>query len=191
MKRTRRLDWESAHRRLAAAAAALAGGAVPPTDELEAVYRERAALYAQKAAELAGDNAQRILLFHAGQSKFGIPAADVIEVIARPKITPVPGAPPILAGLIQVRGEIRPVLNLSVALALPAAQQYSAGVVILLRNGANVIGLAAGSVDEIAAIKPEDRRPAGGGPGTWLTADFTTVLDAHSLLQKLRDTSSL
>jgi purine-binding chemotaxis protein CheW len=188
----RRLDWEAAHRRLAAAEVELAGGAVAQTDELERVYRERATLYSQKGAEHERDNAERILLFQVGQTKFGIPVGDVIEVIARPEITPVPGAPPIVTGVIQVRGEIRPVLNLSVALALPAAQQDSAGVVILLRGGARVIGLAAVSVDEIAAIKPEDRRqPAGDGPGTWLTADFTTVLDAPSLLQKLQDTSSL
>jgi purine-binding chemotaxis protein CheW len=202
VKQARGFDWDAARRRLEAAQSAIESGAVLQAAEIERAYRERARFYAQPSTEQERQKTDRVLLFQVGASRFGLPAGDVVEVIARPKITPVPGAPPIIAGLIQVRGEIRPVVNLTAALGLPAPEgQHPAGLIILLRGTGRILGIAAGRVfgiaadrvDEIVTLNPEDRKQAAPGelPGSWLTADFTTVLETRSLIDKIQDPTPL
>ena len=194
MKPTRGFDWDAARRRLEAAQSAIENGAVPLTEDIERAYRERAKLYAQPITEQEREKTDRVLLFQVGASRFGLPAADVVEVIARAKITPVPGAPAIVAGLIQVRGEIRPVLSLTAALGLPAPEGLrTAGLIILLRSAGRIFGIAADQVDEIVALNPADRRPAPPGElaGSWLTADFTAVFETRALIEKFQDPTPL
>jgi purine-binding chemotaxis protein CheW len=188
----RRLDWDAARERLRAAQSALETGASPQAEEIARVYRERAVLFAQLLEQQGEEKAGRLLIFHVDSSRFGVVAGDVAEVIRQPKTTPVPGSPAIIAGLISVRGEIRPVLRLLVALGLPEGVGQ-ARLVILLRHGSRTLGISVDQVDEVIPIDSEDRRPVSSIdlPGSWLTADYTTVLDTKSLFEKLQDRSPL
>jgi len=56
----------------------------------------------------AGD----VVLVRIGERRFAVPAARVREVAAAGAVTPVPTAPAPVAGLLQLRGQILPVLDL-------------------------------------------------------------------------------
>ena len=80
---------------------------------MEAMWRERA-LRLSKRPELAapGENALPVIVLAIGAERYGIDVSDVAEVLPPLHITPVPGAPAVFAGVVNVHGEIRPVVDL-------------------------------------------------------------------------------
>jgi chemotaxis signal transduction protein len=54
-----------------------------------------------------------VVLVELGDHRLAVPAARVREVAQAAAVTPVPTAPPPVAGLTQVRGQILPVLDLT------------------------------------------------------------------------------
>jgi purine-binding chemotaxis protein CheW len=59
--------------------------------------------------------------FHVGKYLFGVDVSLVQEVVRLQQMTPVPLAPPEIAGLINLRGEVLTALDLRVRLGLPPA----------------------------------------------------------------------
>jgi len=56
-------------------------------------------------------NALQLLVAEIGALRFGLRLSDVREVVRAVAIDPLPGAPDIVEGLINVRGEVVPVLD--------------------------------------------------------------------------------
>jgi chemotaxis signal transduction protein len=147
-------------------------------EERERILRQRAERLAQPAAEPREDSGTALVIVAVGAERFAIPLEGALEVIRNPRCAPVPLAPPALAGVIQVRSEIRPVFHLSRAVNLPDASGDDA-VVLLVRRGQFEAGLR---VDRIEDIRPDPgagRRPAPAGMPhvLWMTADLIPVLD--------------
>jgi purine-binding chemotaxis protein CheW len=63
---------------------------------------------------------QQICTFYLNGSYFGIEIEDVQEIIRQPSLTRIPLAPPEICGLINLRGQIIPVVDLACRLALRA-----------------------------------------------------------------------
>ena len=53
----------------------------------------------------------RLLLFEIGASRFGLPEGQVVELLAAMAMTPLPHAPSIVEGIIDIRGRVVPVLD--------------------------------------------------------------------------------
>ncbi|MGM7720126.1 chemotaxis protein [Metabacillus sp. Hm71] len=66
----------------------------------------------------SGTNELEIVEFCVGQNKFGINVLKVKEIIQPVKVTNIPHAHPNVEGIIDIRGEIVPVVNLGTALGL-------------------------------------------------------------------------
>ena len=61
-----------------------------------------------------------ILVFQLADQRFGLPAEDVAELLPAVAITPLPRAPDIVEGIINVRGLVVPVLDIRARFGLPA-----------------------------------------------------------------------
>jgi purine-binding chemotaxis protein CheW len=107
--------------------------------------------------EVAGPPPQRgpavpaestIVVFRLQHAAFGVPIAEVREVLRVPPITRVPFAPPGIAGVVALRGRILSVLDLSERLfSEPSA---SAGALLVVAPGdSEPIGLL---VDEVPGV---------------------------------------
>lgn len=59
------------------------------------------------------DNTLMICSFQLGQQNFGVPVKHLLEIRPASQLTTVPGAPPFLAGLVNIRGELLTVLDLA------------------------------------------------------------------------------
>ncbi len=103
-----------------------------------------------------------------------LPVEWVREVIRPRAITPIPGAPPVARGLVNVRGMVVTVLDLAEALRAervtdPTAPRNAAvravlpPSVVLLEHGGRVIGVAVNAVHDV--------RPLDGGPASAGKAD--------------------
>src|SRR5271154_7204149 len=94
------------------------------------------------------DRAGTVLSFRVGDQQLALPAAEVAEILRRPRLTRVPHAPASLSGMANLRGAAVPVLSLARLLGKEEdAAGAKARIVLLDRSPA--LGLA---VDEIVAF---------------------------------------
>ncbi|MFC0270698.1 chemotaxis protein [Metabacillus herbersteinensis] len=70
----------------------------------------------------SGTNELEIVEFSVGQNKFGINVIKVKEIIQPLAVTQIPHSHPNVEGIIEIRGEILPVVNVAKALGLAASQ---------------------------------------------------------------------
>ncbi len=61
-----------------------------------------------------------ILVFEIGGQRYGLPSAEILEIVRAVAITPLPRAPAIVEGVINLRGSVVPVLDLRSRFRLPA-----------------------------------------------------------------------
>jgi purine-binding chemotaxis protein CheW len=86
---------------------------------------------------------------------FGCPIGAVREIVPQRRATRLPGAPPAVQGLINLRGTIVTVIDLPRWLG---AQQPAAsdGSIVLVDHGARVAGVAVDEVLDVQMVVPDD-----------------------------------
>jgi purine-binding chemotaxis protein CheW len=187
-----RWDWERVRAQLAAAEAALAS-----TEPSEA---ERDAIFARRAEALAapvdtGEPADALpsLAFRLGGEVYAVPGWQVREVRPIGQLTPLPGTPPFVAGLINVRGRVvtaldpRPVIGLRTDGEVPS-------IVMLMASPGGDVGLLVSEQPTLRWLREGDVGPLPpGGPAgldpafvRGVTRDLVVVLDAERLLADQR-----
>ncbi|MFN2565679.1 MAG: chemotaxis protein CheW [Gemmatimonadaceae bacterium] len=99
--------------------------------------------------------AERTLLFRAGDRMFGCSIDAVREIVPQRRATRLPGAPPSIQGLINLRGTVITVVDLPLWLGAerPAA---SDGSIVLVDHGARVAGVAVDEVLDVQVVASED-----------------------------------
>src|SRR5687768_5708463 len=96
-----------------------------------------------------------LLTFHLGLDRFAVPAVDVREVVRSVAITPLPAAPGVIEGAIDVRGEIVPVFDLRQRLGISARTPASDEQLIIASAGARRIAFRVDQADDLIEILPE------------------------------------
>lgn len=187
-----KLNWDAARAHLAKVQALMDADQEVDPAALASVYRERATRLAQPQAEGEAPSAEAmILVFACGQERFGVLLPEVVEILPGARLAPVPGAPPQVAGVVQVRGDIRPVYDLAQLMGIASTGDCSSdsSQIILLRDGGLEAGIRASSV-EGTRLEPAQshREPPTGDPQVrWLTADLIPVLNVQQLLAERED----
>jgi purine-binding chemotaxis protein CheW len=111
---------------------------------------------------IAEPAAQRTLLFRAGDRTFGCGIDAVREIVPQRRATRLPGAPPAVQGLINLRGTIVTVVDL--ALWLGAERPATAdGSIVLVDHGPRVAGVAVDEVLDVQMVALEDVSGTVGG----------------------------
>ena len=104
------------------------------------------------------------LTFKLGQETFGINIASVREVLKPTKITHIPAAAEFLKGVINVRGNVVPVVDLQTQFKLPHADNSQRTRVIIVESKLGermtVLGALADSVDEVIELDADHIEPA-------------------------------
>jgi purine-binding chemotaxis protein CheW len=105
---------------------------------------------------------QRTLLFRAGDRTFGCGIDAVREIVPQRRATRLPGAPPSVQGLINLRGTIVTVVDLALWLGAerPATVE---GSIVLVDHGARVAGVAVDEVLDVQMVALEDVSGTVGG----------------------------
>jgi purine-binding chemotaxis protein CheW len=92
----------------------------------------------------------RLVTFLLDGRAVGCAVEHVEEVVHDPRLHPLPAAPAHLMGVLRLRGELLPVLDIATALGLPALGQ--AGAVVVVDAGRRRFGIAASDVGAIAEV---------------------------------------
>ncbi|MFW5857708.1 MAG: chemotaxis protein CheW [Planctomycetota bacterium] len=122
---------------------------------------------------LAGAESMRqFCTFHLGERRFGVDILDVQEVALVPPLTPVHHAPPQVAGVVNIRGQIVLCLDMRRILGLPASPPSGESRLILFKaRAAEDVGALVDAVGDIAEVPLDaieervggDRGPEGEG----------------------------
>jgi chemotaxis signal transduction protein len=156
-----------------------------------AILHQRAALLARRHIDRrTTTRTAKILVVRTAGERLGLPASALAEVLPPQCVTPVPGSPAALRGVINVRGEVRPLLSLAMVLGLGAGANTAGGHVLILAHGNRRIGFEVDEVERFVDVAAEDLDPATlsnvAGRQPWvrsITADGTACIDMQELLQ--------
>jgi purine-binding chemotaxis protein CheW len=94
--------------------------------------------------------------FSLGGRWFGLPVERVREVIRHPVVTPVPLAPPVVAGLINLRGEVLLALDLRSRLGVGTAKPERPSVDLVFLGKEGTLSLLADEVGPVLELRDED-----------------------------------
>lgn len=92
--------------------------------------------------------------FHLADRSFALPVSHVREFAPIDRITRVPGAPPIVRGVTNVRGHAIPVVDLRQLLGLPGRSPDDLHRVLIVDHQGRWIGLVVDRVDRVLTILP-------------------------------------
>jgi purine-binding chemotaxis protein CheW len=118
---------------------------------------------------------RQYLTFKLGNEVFATDVAKVREVLDLTNITAIPRTPEFMAGVINLRGSVVPVVDLRLCFEMSKTESTRntciVVVEVMLENESTVIGALADSVEEVIDLEPEQIQPA---PriGTQIRTDF-------------------
>jgi purine-binding chemotaxis protein CheW len=151
----------------------------------------------------AGARTREVLVFEVGGQRYGLPTVDVRELVRAVAITPLPNAPAVIEGVVNVRGRVLPVLDVRARFRLPAkpldpsdhfivASAGSRGVILRVDRATHLALIDEASVQPPQTLGPSATYVAGVAKlddGMVLIHDLTTFLsaaEAASLEEALR-----
>jgi len=183
-------DWGEIHRRLERTAESLEAGISPSAAAMHAILKERArALAVEPRRVAATQELLEIVEFRLAAETYGIGAAFVREIHPLQDFTPLPGTPPFVLGIVNVRGQILSVVDLKKIFALPGKGLGALNKVIVLRNERMEFGILADAILGARAIPRETIQPppptVGGLGAEYLlgvTGERVILLDAEKIL---------
>ncbi|WP_163991851.1 chemotaxis protein CheW [Pyxidicoccus caerfyrddinensis] len=99
------------------------------------------------------------VVFKVDGAEYALPASDVLQMETFTGATPVPGAPSHVAGLVQVRGRVIPVVDARVRFGLPPVQRSLDTRVVVGQLGNRTVGLLVDSAREVLKLDPAQVKP--------------------------------
>ncbi|MCL1924710.1 MAG: chemotaxis protein CheW [Defluviitaleaceae bacterium] len=101
----------------------------------------------------------KFLLFKIGEEEFGVEISFVREIINMVNITGVPHTPHYLKGIINLRGEIVPILEIRSRFMMEEIPYDDLTCIIIIEYGGDKIGLIVDEVNEVKYIDEEKIAP--------------------------------
>lgn len=102
---------------------------------------------------------EKYLTFMLDDVQYGIEIEAVIEIIGIQEITAVPEMPEYIRGIINLRGQIIPVMDVRTRFSKPFKEYNERTCVIVISIGDDTVGLIVDTVSEVYTIQKEDIVP--------------------------------
>jgi purine-binding chemotaxis protein CheW len=99
------------------------------------------------------------VVFKVGKADYLVAASEVLHMESYEGATPVPGTAPYVAGIVQVRGRVVPVVDLRMRFGLDAVATTIDTRVIVLQIGDRTVGFVVDSAREVLKVSPEQIHP--------------------------------
>jgi len=104
----------------------------------------------------AEDDIIQWVTYHLGDEHYGIAVMQVQEVLRVTEITPVPGAPDFVLGIINLRGNVVTVLDTRNRFGMSSKEVDDASRIIIIEAGEQVVGLLVDSVAEVVYLRASE-----------------------------------
>ncbi|MBI5076113.1 MAG: chemotaxis protein CheW [Nitrospirae bacterium] len=101
----------------------------------------------------------KVVIFTLRDSLYAFPGADVKEILPLMDISPVPGAPDFIPGLINNRGDIESVINLNRFLGLPDSERTTASRIAMVSKAGLRSGILVDGVLDVVDVLLDSIKP--------------------------------
>ena len=102
---------------------------------------------------------RQIITFSLGDLYLGADIMAIRDIRAWSATTPIPHSPDYLCGVVNLRGSVVPVLDLSKRLGFGRTEPSERHVIIVIEIGNELNGMIVDSVNDIATIDDDDLQP--------------------------------
>jgi len=126
--------------------------------------------------------------------EFGVPIRDVREIIRMQEVTRVPHAPDFVEGVINLRGQVIPVVALRKRLGMPPKENDRNTRIVIVELDGELVGFVVDAVTEVLRLPKDQTEPPPemvvGVEQEYITAvgklddRFLILLDLHRILSR-------
>lgn len=141
-----------------------------------------------------------LLTFKIADQEYSLDIMSVREIRGWTRTTPLPHAPSYMKGVINLRGTVLPVMDLSERLGLKPQEQTDRNVIIVVNHDDVMTGLLVDAVSDIIALTTDDLQPppemqAGTTPNvvnslTLIDERMIRVLDLSSIVLSVQSSAA-
>jgi purine-binding chemotaxis protein CheW len=111
----------------------------------------------QSAAVRHEESTVSFVTFEVADQMFGVPVMKVQDILTPDAIAPVPGGPPEVQGLINLRGRIVTVIDLRIRLGLGAQSGVRKGMCVTVENDGESYTLFVDRVGDVVTLQADAR----------------------------------
>ena len=131
----------------------------------------------------AGTPEVELLSFRLGEQEYSVDIMSVREIRGWTRATPLPHAPAHIRGVINLRGNVLPVVDLSSRLGMAPVEGDPRNVIIVVHLGNQVAGLLVDAVSDIIALPRSDLQapPALGADGANSCIEAITIVEGRMI----------
>ncbi|HEY9180646.1 MAG TPA: chemotaxis protein CheW, partial [Candidatus Baltobacteraceae bacterium] len=104
--------------------------------------------------QLSGERIQ-VVSFHLGSEEYGVDISQVQEIIRMVEITHVPRAPRFMEGVINLRGQLIPIIDLRTRFSMPRSEHTKSTRIVVTEIGSKKVGIIVDAVSEVINIPIE------------------------------------
>lgn len=104
--------------------------------------------------QLSGEIVQ-VVSFRLGSEEYGVDISQVQEIIRMVEITHVPRAPHFMEGVINLRGQLIPIIDLRTRFSMSRAEHTKSTRIVVTEIGSKKVGIVVDSVSEVLNIPME------------------------------------
>ena len=102
-----------------------------------------------------GSGEIQLVVFKIGEEEFGVEINQVREIVKLVSITRMPKAPAFIEGVVNLRGQIITVIDLSRRLDLPSSGRSESTRIMVVEIGENTVGMIVDSVSEVLRLSSD------------------------------------
>ena len=111
------------------------------------------------AAKNSPQSSRELIAFRIGDQEFCVNIMSVREIRGWTPATPLPHAPPYVLGVINLRGAVLPIIDLSARLGMKDAEPSARHVIIVAQVKSRIVGLLVEAVSDILTITEDNIQP--------------------------------
>ncbi|MFD2237395.1 chemotaxis protein CheW [Aureimonas populi] len=102
---------------------------------------------------------RELIAFCVGEQEFCVDITSVREIRGFAAATPLPHAPSYVTGVINLRGTVLPIVDLSLRLGFGRTEPTERSVIIVVAVGAQLVGLLVDAVSDILTVTDDNLQP--------------------------------
>lgn len=126
------------------------------------------------------DDMEQFLVFQCEELRLGVRVDRVVEALINQTVTPLPTLPDYICGLINLRGEVVPVVSVRLRLGKPAGEESS--TIVLNINGTQ-LGILVDRVDQMVKLPRSAILPMPVNNSQKLLSGMSSLPDGGTMLE--------
>jgi purine-binding chemotaxis protein CheW len=151
-----------------------------PSTDGRRILRERARALARPVVSAATSPTIEVIEFRVARERYAVETRHVREIHPLRDLTPLPGLPAFVLGIVNVRGRVVPVFDIRRLFELPERGLDDRHHVVLVAGAGLEFGLLADAIDGVRPLALDELQPA---PATFtgIRSEYLKGVAAHGL----------